>query len=260
MASIPFYKYQGTGNDFIVVDNRELGLRPKQSQIVAACDRKFGVGSDGLILIEKGDGVDFYMNFFNPDGSQSFCGNGSRCAVRFFQAHLGGGDELLFGAIDGVHSAKRAANGWIEILMRPVSGVDRDAEDFVVQTGSPHFVKYVENTEAFDLIPFARGVRYGPVYGEKGINVNVVEEATAHIRMRTYERGVEDETLSCGTGVTAAALTYALKHEDAQEVEVITRGGALKVKWERHERGFKDILLCGPAQEVFSGQLPEGAL
>lgn len=259
MASIPFYKYQGTGNDFVVIDNRSLGLKPSVSQIVAVCNRKFGVGSDGLILIETGHGVDFYMNFFNPDGSQSFCGNGSRCAVQFFQNRLGGKAELVFGAIDGTHSA-REAEGWIEILMRPVETIEHDAANYVVQTGSPHFVKYVDNTETFDLIPFARDVRYGPVYGEKGINVNIVEESANQIRMRTYERGVEDETLSCGTGVTAAALTYAMQHHEANEVEVITRGGALKVKWERYKNGFKTIVLCGPAQEVFTGFLPEGAL
>jgi diaminopimelate epimerase len=259
MASIPFYKYQGTGNDFVVIDNRSLGLKPSVSQIVAVCNRKFGVGSDGLILIEPGNGTDFYMNFFNPDGSQSFCGNGSRCAVQFYQSRLGGKSELVFGAIDGTHTA-RQANGWIEILMRPVHGIERDGDNYVVQTGSPHFVKYVDSTEEFELIPFARAVRFGPVYGEKGINVNIVEEVGAHIRMRTYERGVEDETLSCGTGVTAAALTYASKHNEQREVSVITRGGELKVKWEPTEQGFTNILLCGPAQEVFSGILPAGAL
>lgn len=260
MAMIPFFKYQGTGNDFVLIDNRSLGLKPSTEQIVAVCDRKFGVGSDGLILIEPGDGVDFYMNFFNPDGSQSFCGNGSRCAVRFFQAHLGGNQALSFGAIDGVHAAQKSPNDWIEILMRPVSEISRDGSDFVLNTGSPHFVKYVDNTEEFDLIPYARNIRYGALYGEKGINVNIVEDAGNHIRMRTYERGVEDETLSCGTGVTAAALTYAWNHADASEVEVITRGGKLKVKWERAGNGFSNIMLCGPAQEVFAGWLPKGAL
>lgn len=248
-----FYKYQGTGNDFIMLDNREGQISLTKEQIVRLCDRKFGVGSDGVILIEKSDDTLFYMNFFNPDGSQSFCGNGSRCAVNFAKELGIHGNTKAFTAIDGIHEFD-FSDDVVKIKMKDVNQVKQLGSDFVLHTGSPHFVKYVSDPSDIDIINEARKIRYSDDFKAEGINVNFVSENKDHITMRTYERGVEDETLSCGTGVTAAALSYALRHPGTSRVDVITRGGKLEVRMNScGARQFTDIWLCGPAAFVYSG-------
>lgn len=254
--NIPFEKYHGTGNDFVLIDNRS-GFFPVNDNplIKKLCDRHFGVGSDGLILIERGVGTHFFMNFFNPDASQSFCGNGSRCAVRFAKALDIFNDECTFGAIDGEHSAVLNDDNSVSVLMRDVNVVQAYDNDVFIDTGSPHYLVMSHNVSELDLLSAARKIRYSKAFAEHGVNVNFVEVLTeGHIRMRTYERGVEDETLSCGTGVTAAALFYAHQTGFIGEVKVTTRGGDLSVKSERRQGGgFSNIWLNGPAEPVFSG-------
>jgi diaminopimelate epimerase len=252
-VNLRFSKYHGTGNDFIMVDNRDWTIRLSQEQIVHLCDRRFGVGSDGLILIEPHDREVFFMNFYNPDGSQSFCGNGSRCAFAFAQK-LGFPAELNFEAIDGVHDA-HLTNGLVSVSMRDTNLPVIKGDELFVDTGSPHVVRLVSELDEKDLIGIARLIRYSPTFAPGGTNVNLIEIRDGSIHMRTYERGVENETLSCGTGVTAAALVAA--HENLVESGVVvhTRGGKLSVLFSQDETGFKTIRLLGPATFVYEGEI-----
>jgi diaminopimelate epimerase len=256
-ALMEFVKYQGTGNDFIMVDGREGAFRGHAHVVPELCHRKFGIGSDGLIVIEESKEASFYMNFFNPDGSQSFCGNGARCAMKY-AAELGIiGNTAVFAAIDGLHEGRIAGNE-VHILMKKVQSVQRVGEDYVIHTGSPHLIRYTDQVESVDLLAEAKRIRYSDAYAAEGINVNFVEElpAPGSLRMRTYERGVEDETLSCGTGVTAAAISYVQRHPQCRMVTVITRGGTLRVSLTVDDAGaFSDIWLEGPAQRIFEGNI-----
>jgi diaminopimelate epimerase len=256
-VKIHFTKYQGTGNDFIVVDNREMKYRLQTSQIVALCDRHFGIGSDGLIMIEppQKEGEDFYMNFYNPDGSSSFCGNGSRCAVHFASSLGIIESNCRFSAIDGPHEAY-LNQSIIGVKMKNVHEIIQKGEhSFYLNTGSPHYVALVSSVEKLDLVQAALPVRHHEDFAPGGINVNFIEKLSAQdIRMRTFERGVEAETLSCGTGVTAAALVFAKMNNLHEEIRVETRGGELSVSFEVNDHNeFFNIFLKGPAKSVFSG-------
>jgi diaminopimelate epimerase len=253
---IDFSKYQGTGNDFVVIDNRSGGISLNKEQIIAICDRRFGVGSDGIILIEKDHSADFYMNFYNPDGSQSFCGNGSRCAVKFASQFLQATDLIKFRAIDGWHEAR--INGHdINIRMKDINTIEViDGHTFFIQTGSPHHIIYQNNIGEVDLVKEARKIRYSEKYGADGVNVNYVQPNGNELLVRTYERGVEDETYSCGTGVTAVALSFGFLHPEFASVQVATKGGVLKVGFKNNGKGnFTDIWLSGPATFVFEGKI-----
>jgi diaminopimelate epimerase len=252
---IPFFKFQGTGNDFILLDNMLGEIHLTKDAIFQLCDRRFGIGSDGIVMLEKSEDSAFYMNFYNPDGSQSFCGNGSRCAVRFAQLTGICGNSGEFVAIDGKHFFESNDNE-VRIRMKDVDSVSNVGTDLVVHTGSPHYLVFSEDPEKIDLIGRAREIRYGAKYAEEGINVNFIREGNNEVWMRTYERGVEDETLSCGTGVTAAALGYASRHNSSDEVLVHTKGGDLKVRFQvAPNGGFHNIWLCGPAEYVFEGSV-----
>lgn len=252
---LQFNKYQGTGNDFIIIDNRSGLISLSDEQVKFLCDRKFGIGSDGLILLEKSEKLDFDMNFYNPDASRSFCGNGSRCIVRF-AADLGLiGASGGFSAIDGEHEFAIDQNH-IVIHMSDVTGITRENDDFVINTGSPHYLRFVNDVDGVDILPESRAIRYGYKYRVQGINVNFIEPTDSGIRMRTYERGVEAETLSCGTGVTAAALSFAYLNPDRHTIQVSTRGGLLDVKYTQQAKdSFTNIWLSGPAQFVFKGEI-----
>ncbi len=254
MLKLHFSKYQGAGNDFILIDNRSGTHQLSTDQIQKLCDRNFGIGSDGLILIEESDSANYFVNFYNPDGSQSFCGNGSRCAFRMAQRIGLVKKEGSFQAIDGLHQAKSISDD-VSISMSDVAGVDAYKDGFVLQTGSPHFVKFAEEIENIDLVKEAHSIRYDAHYKDKGINVNFVLPESDGIKMRTYERGVEAETLACGTGVTAAALVFALSRDHVEAVKVQTRGGKLSVNFERAGQGFKKIWLTGPAEHVYDGNI-----
>ncbi len=253
---VHFEKYQGTGNDFIIIDNRSQTFPVHDIDFIQwLCNRRFGIGSDGLILMETDEVADFHMNFFNPDGSQSYCGNGSRCAVLFAHSHGWIGERCSFRAIDGMHEGFVDDNGWVRISMNPVSACQKRNADFQLNTGSPHYIRFASDVESADLVDIGRSIRYSDTFREKGINVNLVEVlADGKLRMRTYERGVEDETLSCGTGVTAAALAYRFDSNFEGEVMVHTKGGELKVEADLDSnQGFQNIWLSGPAKKVFSG-------
>lgn len=253
---IPFHKYHGTGNDFILVDNREGIFREDKETIQRLCDRHFGIGSDGLILIESDSEADFYMNFFNPDGSQSFCGNGSRCAVAFFHQVFPSKETIRFRAIDGMHSAS-VASGIVSISMSDVNEIREAPDGWFLNTGSPHIIRFVDSLGELDIVKEARAIRYNERWKEKGVNVNFVSVTGSNrIRMRTYERGVEAETLSCGTGVTAAALAFHYLNKSDGRIEVETAGGRLSVLFVDDGSGlFREVQLIGPATPVFEGHV-----
>lgn len=217
------------------------------------CDRHFGVGSDGLIVLRPAENADFYMDFYNPDGSQSFCGNGSRCAVAFARTLGIQSNHILFQAIDGSHEAL-FHNKEISIHMKDVVIPDERRDNSRLwDTGSPHYVIRKDEIENLDLISVAHEIRFSPEFREKGVNINVFTVQNSVVNMRTYERGVENETLSCGTGVTATALHAAVAFNLESPVRIITLGGELSVSFERNQQGYTNVWLQGPAQFVFSG-------
>lgn len=259
---IPFFKYQGTGNDFVMVDNRSSAWNEflnNPALVQKACDRHFGIGADGLIAIENKEGYDFEMHYFNADGRPgSMCGNGGRCAVAFVR-HLGlKRKHYLFWAVDGPHEAKCDADNYVSLKMKDVCSVTSNAIGFQVDTGSPHLIVLVENLDELDVNQEGRSIRYSPAYADEGINVNFVQvDKEGHATMATYERGVENETLSCGTGVTAASLVLGSQQKkvgDSGEMEISTKGGRLRVSFSTNPDGsFTDIWLSGPAEMVFEG-------
>lgn len=256
---IPFYKYQGTGNDFIIIDNSKneyTGLTQKTIQLL--CDRKFGIGADGLILFNQKEGVDFEMDYFNADGRRSsMCGNGGRCIVKFYADQ---GHEKLsytFLAPDGIHNAEIDQKNRVRLKMNNVNRVITHHNHCILNTGSPHYVKFVTQLEELDVYENGKEIRNNKEFKAEGINVNFVEVlAEDQIFVRTYERGVEAETLSCGTGVTAAALVAAHNERGFNNVVIKTLGGELSVEFNKMgENEFTDIWLCGPASKVFEGEI-----
>lgn len=253
-----FYKYQGTGNDFVMIDDRAGDFPASQKLIASLCHRRFGIGSDGLILLQNAEGYDFRMVYYNADGGEgSMCGNGGRCVVRF--AHDLGlfTEKTSFIAVDGAHEAS-VDNEVIRLKMSPVAGIEgHESYDFM-NTGSPHYVTYVDNVKEADVIDTGKDIRYGPIYGPiGGTNVNFVEVLEEnHLSVRTYERGVEDETYSCGTGVTACALSAHVREGWLGPITVETIGGTLEVDFDEPFSGsFDDIFLIGPAIQVFKGEV-----
>jgi len=255
---IEFVKYQGTGNDFILLDNHNGvydGLSKQQIEFL--CNRKIGIGADGLIKLSKNEAVDFEVEYFNADGSQSFCGNGARCSVAFAKELGWINEKTQFLAIDGVHSASISGD-IVRLEMLNVSVFEKKGDDFFLDTGSPHFVHF-EQKDKLDIISYGKKIRYSDEYREKGVNVNIVNtlnENTIHVK--TYERGVEDETLSCGTGVTACALVFMKKSDlELSKVNVETKGGTLSVESDgfSEKDGFTNIWLSGPANKVFDGRI-----
>lgn len=240
-----------------MVDNRDESYHLTKEEITYVCDRKFGIGSDGLVLIQQHSDFDFEMIFYNPDGSQSLCGNGSRCAVNFAKS-LGMIPEnhTEFLAFDGPHEAEILPGSQVKLKMSDVQNVMLLADGMFVDTGSPHLMKYVSGVGDHPVFEDGRELRNkGPLQGE-GVNVNFVEIVDKDtIMVRTYERGVENETLSCGTGVTAAAISASHKGLHSP-VKVNTRGGELNVAYKKHDHDhFTDIYLTGPAVPVFKGQI-----
>jgi len=260
--TIPFYKYQGTGNDFIMVDQRkdQYIVKADVKLIEQMCDRRFGIGADGLILLEEHETLDFEMVYFNADGRQSsMCGNGGRCIIAFakFLNHIE--NECQFMAIDGAHVGKINSTGEVELKMNDVSNIQSIGEDFVMDTGSPHYICFKDNVMGLNIVKEGQKIRYNETYSVEGINVNFVEIKDNGILVATYERGVEGETLSCGTGVTAAALAFAESNPNIRkEVAIHAKGGQLKIKFEKSNQGYSDIWLCGPAEQVFRGKFDHG--
>jgi len=254
---IEFRKYQGTGNDFVMIDNLNGAYDSlSNEQIEFACDRKTGIGADGLIKLSSKEGYHFEVEYFNSDGSQSFCGNGARCAVAFANELGLIANETKFLAIDGEHKASYI-DGQVRLEMLPVNSIDEVGSDFFLDTGSPHYIHFSEDID-IDIVDYGRSVRYSERYTTEGVNVNVVlQEVDNSISVQTYERGVEDETLSCGTGVTACALVQMHNTDSFEKLEVNTKGGQLFVEANFNEAtgGFDNIWLTGLALKVFDGSI-----
>lgn len=259
MDTLHFFKYQGTGNDFVILDNRNWSFTSlTKERIRLLCDRRFGVGGDGLILLNPHTGYDFEMKYYNSDGSESsMCGNGGRCLVKFAYDQGIRKNEYNFIAIDGPHLAEIDDQGIVSLKMKNVSAIKEIGGDFILDTGSPHYVKMVSEVMDVDVYHKGMDIRYSGEYAGEGINVNFVEQKRPdEITVRTYERGVEDETLSCGTGVTASALACYHNEAGYNYVKVTTRGGKLTVRFDRNGNGsFENIWLCGPAVKVFEGSI-----
>lgn len=255
---INFYKYQGTGNDFIMIDDREeqfTGLTTEQ--IHHLCDRKFGIGADGLILLRNNDEYDFEMVYYNSDGRQSsMCGNGGRCILRFIHDLGADQENYSFMAIDGLHYGM-VNEDIVSLQMKNVEVVEDLGHGAVfLDTGSPHHIVFGDTLPGNDFVEQAKGIRHSEKYNEAGVNVNFITTTHSKIEMRTFERGVEDETLSCGTGVTAAALASNFTGKiEVNEIKVKTAGGDLSVSFKRTGSSYHDIWLTGPAQQVFSGTI-----
>jgi diaminopimelate epimerase len=254
---ITFSKYQGTGNDFIIIDNRDGTLTELDTHIVKKlCDRRFGIGADGLIILAAKEGYDFEMIYYNSDGNMSsMCGNGGRCIVRFAYDTGIHKSSYIFLAVDGAHEATIDFDNTIRLKMQDVSDVEEHPLYSILNTGSPHYIKFGRGVRHLDVKKEGHEIRYSSAFEENGINVNFVEITGPYsIYVRTYERGVEDETLSCGTGVTAAALASAHNERGFNEVQVITNGGKLSVEFNKtDDKRFSEIYLCGPATFVFKG-------
>ncbi len=255
--NIHFYKYQGTGNDFVILDNRSARYNDlSTAQVRYMCDRRFGIGGDGLMLLNLLEGYDFEMKYYNADGGEStMCGNGGRCLVKFARDISIHKDSYHFLAIDGPHEAFFDNSGWVQLKMKNVNEVQDQNGDKIIDTGSPHYVKIVNGVRLLDVFAEGKQIRYSNEFKEHGINVNFVELEDSKIMVRTYERGVENETLSCGTGVTASALICAT-NQGFNRIEVETLGGNLAVEFKKDEENqFANIWLCGPAEFVFEGEI-----
>jgi diaminopimelate epimerase len=255
---ILFNKYEGTGNDFILIRNTPSVIDHSDSQLInRLCDRRFGIGADGLILIEDHQGYDFRMVYFNSDGfTGNMCGNGGRCAAHHMMTHVTGFRDIRFMASDGPHTARPTGENNIEISLSDVSGYTKTPDGIVLNTGVPHLVVFTENTDALDVVSVGRPLRYSSRYAPEGVNVNLVETDGEILKVRTYERGVEDETLSCGTGVTASAIAAAITGRIVTcNPQVKVRGGTLTVKFTLNAEGASEIKLTGPATFVFNGEI-----
>lgn len=252
-----FYKYQGTGNDFVIIDNRQENFDKNNTKLInQICDRRFGVGADGLILLENHDSADFKMVYYNADGNEStMCGNGGRC-ITAFAKYLGIIEqEATFEAIDGLHKAV-IENSLVKLQMQDVQGIQKQNGFVFLDTGSPHHVLFRDNLEQLDVKAEGSTIRYSDVYNKEGVNVNFVEPLdTDNFSVRTYERGVEDETLSCGTGVTAVAIAvHFIGKTKKNIIKLHTPGGNLKVTFDENKGIYNNVWLVGPAEFIFKGE------
>jgi diaminopimelate epimerase len=256
-----FLKYEGAGNDFIIIDNRNetFSLINNPAAIKKLCDRHFGIGADGLMVLQMKRGFDFEMLYFNADGREgSMCGNGGRCIVAFANHLKLIQEETNFLAVDGPHYARISGNGdWVSLKMIDVQEIESDGSAFVLNTGSPHFVLEVKNLASKDVYQDGKNIRYNAKYSEDGINVNFVEDLGDHYYVRTYERGVENETFACGTGVTAVSMAMAKKKGLTGRIKnsIQVPGGNLNVNFNYNGNTFSDVFLDGPATLVFEGSL-----
>lgn len=254
-----FYKYQGTGNDFVILNNLDGkydGLTTEQ--VAHLCNRRFGIGADGLMLLNAKAGFDFEMKYYNADGREStMCGNGGRCLVKFASDQGIIKSDYHFIAVDGPHDASIEIDGTVALKMNDVTKISEVNGNYILNTGSPHYVALRNNVMDIDVFNKGRNIRNSDDFVKEGINVNFVEqlEKRDEIIVRTYERGVEDETLSCGTGVTAAALVCCHNENGFNRVEVQTKGGHLSVEYDKYGDHYTDVWLIGPAIKVFEGTI-----
>jgi len=259
--AIHFYKYQGAGNDFIIIDNRLNTLYLKTDEVAKLCDRRFGIGADGLILLQNSRISDFEMIYYNADGGIStMCGNGGRCIVSFAKKLDIIKNSCIFSASDGLHDAKIITDSFVELKMNNPKDLCINETFCTLDSGSPHYIKFVSDLSKTDVVSEGKKIRYSDTYFEKGINVNFVQVLGAEqLKVYTYERGVEDETLACGTGVTAAAIAFFLRKESSingsHEIQIKVKGGELIVKFDFYNNQFSNVWLCGPAKFVFEGKI-----
>ena len=254
---IQFSKYQGTGNDFILIDNRFQNISLSTEQIAFLCHRRFGIGADGLMLLEAAEAYHFRMIYYNADGRESsMCGNGGRCITAFAQQLNLVENNAEFIAIDGVHHATISADGTIELQMNNVTEINHFENHSILNTGSPHYVAWTNDVAHTDVVHLGKNIRYNQEFAPDGLNVNFAESTADGLFVRTYERGVEDETYSCGTGVTACAIAASGSELGFFETNIITPGGKLKVSFSKNTPDTAiDVLLTGPATFVFSGEI-----
>jgi diaminopimelate epimerase len=256
---IQFYKYQGTGNDFVMIDNRDDFFPKNNIQLIEKiCDRRFGIGADGLILLENDKETNFKMVYYNSDGNESsMCGNGGRCLVAFAKKLSIINDNAFFIATDGLHHATILENENVSLQMKDVNEVKITSDYVFLNTGSPHHVVLVSDLDNYNVKTNGAAIRYSDLYGKAGSNVNFVSQiADNHFRLRTYERGVEDETLSCGTGATATAIAMnAIGNTNTTEINLDVEGGKLKVSFEKQHNSYHNVFLEGPATFVFEGKI-----
>lgn len=255
---IPFYKYQGTGNDFIIIDNRENSF-PKTNVkfIQQLCDRRFGIGADGLILLESSKDYDFKMVYFNADGNEgSMCGNGGRCIVAFAKKLNIINYKTTFDAVDGLHYAT-VEKGIVSLQMIDIDKIDIFDNHIFLNTGSPHHISFKDNIDTLNVKELGSKIRYGAPYFDEGSNINFAEQTSSNsFKVRTYERGVEDETLACGTGVTAVAIAANISNKTISNIiKLEVLGGQLEVSFTRNDNSFNNVFLKGPAQFVFKGTI-----
>lgn len=253
-----FYKYQGTGNDFILIDNRQDLINKKDTNFIQSlCDRRFGIGADGLILLEDHETLDFKMVYFNSDGNEStMCGNGGRCLTSFAKSLGLINESTEFEAIDGVHFAS-LNNGLVKLQMQNVDKVLKFEDHLFLDTGSPHVVKLVDDIDDINIQKLGSEIRNSQYYAKDGVNVNFVKKLDeSTFSVRTYERGVEGETLSCGTGVTATAIAmHYIGETEKNHINIKTKGGELMVSFEKEKNTYSNVFLIGPAKFVFKGSI-----
>ncbi len=258
---VRFSKYQGTGNDFILIDNRDGCIRLSKAQVAALCHRRFGVGADGLMLLETAPDADFRMVYFNADGGEStMCGNGGRCIAAFAKRLGIVGETARFIAIDGPHEAGFDGDT-VRLQMKDVTGVQHFEDHSLLDTGSPHYIAWVPDAATVDVFNEGRRIRNLAEFAPGGLNVNFTKvESGNTLQVRTYERGVEDETYSCGTGVTAAAIAHSGTKTGHFDIGIETPGGQLRVRFEKvAEDAAESVWLEGPARFVFDGMIDVGA-
>ncbi len=252
---IPFYKYQGAGNDFILIDNRNQDVLLNQEQINRLCDRRFGIGADGLMFLEQDDAFDFRMRYYNSDGREgTMCGNGGRCIVAFANQLGIQREQYVFSAIDGVHKAV-LENETVDLKMNPVKQFTLMGDEWFLDTGSPHVVKLVEDVEGLDVNELGSKLRYDTRFGTGGSNVNFINIASGVVKIRTYERGVEAETLACGTGSVASAIIAHQYYQNQNHFVIEALGGTLEVRFKLENDVYTDIWLKGEAKFVFKGTI-----
>ena len=264
---IVFYKYHGCGNDFVMIDNRNGCFNNYDNKFISKiCDRKYGVGADGLILLENNKDLDFTMKYFNSDGSESgLCGNGARCITEFAKRLGIINNSASFQAIDGVHYSEILDENYVKVKMNDIDmsnykAIDLTNDNFYLDNGSPHLVINSRNITQIDVSNEGKKIRYNKKYSKNGVNVNFIEynQNDSSCKVRTYERGVEDETLSCGTGAVAVAIALNyLGIENSNEIKISMKGGDLLVSFNRNEDRFYDIWLSGDVCEVYKGKIDE---
>jgi diaminopimelate epimerase len=261
---LSFLKYHGSGNDFIIADNRNGQFAPGNRVLISQlCHRNFGIGADGLMLLESSPEYDFHMRYFNSDGLEgSLCGNGGRCIVHFARETGIISDKAVFSASDGIHQAVIGEGDLVSLRLHDVGSPGRDGDAYITDTGSPHYVVFTANIEELDVFGEGQKIRYSEKYRDKGINVNFAEPSGNRILVRTYERGVENETLACGTGSVAVAICNSYREgEGSKKTMIQTRGGLLEVSFEKTGGpAFKNIWLTGPARMVYRGTIDTGQI